>query len=116
MSTAPTIGRAEQQPRITSGGLLGLADAMHEALSYFNACWLRERPEFVPCRIKLEADVHGDFPSDSTVAKAGEHDCDCNQWGAVSVRASNGKMLGIKPKEFSILKFRPNNGGQISPR
>lgn len=78
------------------------------ALNYYRCASRQERPDFVPHRIRIEQAVHGDFPCHRTVVHAGEHDCHCNQWGAVSVRASDGTMLGIKPKEFTPLSFRPN--------
>jgi len=48
-------------------------------------------------------DVRGDFPFQATHAPAGVYDAYVNPHGAVSVIATNGKMLGIKPNEFQWL-------------
>lgn len=48
------------------------------------------------------------------VAEAGEHDCYSNKWGAISVRASNGKLLGIRPTEFEPLAWRENEKAEAS--
>ncbi len=79
------------------------------ALEYYRAAVEDRAPAFVPNRIRLPRAVRGDFPvGHNTVAEVGEHDCDSNRWGAVSVRATNGQMLGIKPKEFEPIAWRPN--------
>ncbi len=78
-------------------------------LDYFSAHQFNRAPAWVPCRIKLEVPITGDFPiGHDTQADEGEHDCDANQWGAMSVRASNGRMLGIKPRECQIIGWRRN--------
>ena len=82
------------------------------ALAYYKAGIEGNRPDYVPARIKLHARVHGDGPFYGTFADAGEHDCHSNQWGALSVRATNGRMLGVKPKEFEPVSWRPNGGGK----
>ncbi len=80
------------------------------ALDYYRAAVEDRAPAWVPSRIRLPRAVRGDFPfGHNTVAEAGEHDCDSNLWGAVSVRATNGQMLGIKPKEFQPIAWRPNS-------
>lgn len=38
----------------------------------------------------------------------GEYDCSCNQYGAVSVKASDGTMLGVRLEEFEPLEWVPN--------
>jgi hypothetical protein len=53
--------------------------------------------------------VRGDGPFSATFADAGEHDCDSNRWGAISVRATNGQMLGVKPAEFDVVAWRSNH-------
>jgi hypothetical protein len=79
------------------------------AVDYFSAHHFKRPPAWVPCRIKLDSDLSGDFPiGHDTKAEAGEHDCDSNQWGAMSVRATNGRMLGVKPSECQIIGWRRN--------
>lgn len=78
------------------------------ALEYYSAGLEQRRPGFVPARVQLKQRVRGDFPFHATSAEATEHDCDCNQWGAVSVRANDGSMLGIKPAEFEPIAWKPN--------
>lgn len=79
------------------------------ALDYYRAAVEDRAPAWVPARILLQQPVRGDFPfGHTTVAEAGEHECECNAWGAVSVRAGNGQQLGIKPAEFEPLAWRPN--------
>jgi hypothetical protein len=57
-------------------------------------------------QIYLPKHVRGDlsavmmFNAAPTVAEPGLYIADFNQHGAASVRATNGKMLGIKPGEF----------------
>lgn len=52
-----------------------------------------------------------DFPfrtANPSSVPPGIYAADCNQWGAVSVRASNGKMLGLKWPEFEPLEWEDN--------
>lgn len=82
-----------------------------KALNYYRAAIEKKRPDYVPARVRLKCSVSSDFPLFSAegqgyVALAGDHDCQSNQWGAISVRAANGKMLGVKPAEFEVLKWR----------
>ena len=52
-------------------------------------------------RVFLKNEVRGDFPlGHTTVAEPGEYEAHVNPQGAVSVVASNGQMLGVKPGEF----------------
>jgi hypothetical protein len=77
------------------------------ALDYYRAGVERRKPNWVPSRVFLASPVRSDFPFDRDyVAERGEHDCESNQWGALSVRAKNGQMLGIKPSEFEPLAWR----------
>lgn len=78
------------------------------ALNYYRAGLEQRRPDYVPARIRLPATVRGDFPFNGTVAEDGEYDCQCNQWGAVSVLANDGTLLGIKPKEFEVIAWQNN--------
>lgn len=79
-----------------------------KALNYYRAGVEGGRPDFVPARVRLSARVCGDGPFRSTFQEPGEHDCESNQWGAVSIVATNGKMLGVRPKEFEVVAWRPN--------
>ena len=53
-----------------------------------------------PWKIRLPKPVHGDWPFDKIHAPAGIYEAHHNPQGAVSVKATNGKMLGIKHDEF----------------
>jgi hypothetical protein len=56
-----------------------------------------------PPRIELPRYVRGDFPFHGTVARSGVHQPEANKHGALSVRATNGDLLGVKPGEFRWL-------------
>lgn len=87
-----------------------LSDCM-KALDYYRAGVEHRAPKWVPCRVLLEVPVRGDFPiGHTTFASAGEHDCESNRYGAISVQAMNGKRLGVKPAEFEPLEWRKNDG------
>jgi hypothetical protein len=81
---------------------------LEKALDYYAAAVTGMRPQVVPSRVCLPMPVRGDGPFRSTFATAGDHDCQANQWGAVSVRATNGEWLGVKPSEFRVLVWREN--------
>lgn len=79
------------------------------AADYYRAGVEQRAPKWVPARVRLASQVRGDFPiGHSSVAEAGDHDCTCNKWGAVSVRAGNGKMLGLRPAEFDVVAWKAN--------
>jgi hypothetical protein len=81
-----------------------------KALDYYRAGLEQRAPKWVPCRVLLEGPVRGDYPiGHTTLAEAGEHDCESNRYGAISVRATNGQMLGVKPAEFEPLEWRKND-------
>lgn len=42
------------------------------------------------------------------VGAAGEHECKCNKWGAVSVTDRAGAGLGLRLDEFEPLTWREN--------
>ena len=79
------------------------------ALEYYRAATEGRRPAFVPAKIRLARRVCGDGPFRSTQAEAGEHGCKSNQWGAVSVVATNGQLLGVKPAEFEVVDWCKNS-------
>lgn len=82
-----------------------------KALDYYRAGVERRAPQWVPSRVLLVRPLHSDFPMTAclTTAEAGEHDCESNRYGAITVRATNGQMLGIKPEEFEPLEWRKND-------
>lgn len=86
-----------------------------KALAYYKSGMLHEAPPYVPARVTLHSRVRGDGPFAGTFADAGEHDCESNRWGAISVRATNGKMLGVKPAEFDVVAWRSNAGAKAPP-
>ena len=87
-----------------------LSDCM-KALDYYRAGLEQRAPKWVPCRVLLEGPVRGDYPiGHTTIAEAGEHVCTSNRYGAISVQATNGQMLGVKPAEFEPLEWRKNDG------
>lgn len=58
-----------------------------------------------PQRVRLLVDVRGDWPiGHLTVAPAGEYLAHLNKYGAVSVIASDGSLLGVKPDEFEWIE------------
>ncbi len=79
-------------------------------LNYYRAAFHGQRPDYVPARVRLLGCVYADHPrQDDFCAEAGEHDSESNKWGAISVKALNGEMLGIKPGEFSVIAWKPNS-------
>ena len=80
-----------------------------KALNYYRAGVEGRRPDFVPAKVRLARAVCGDGPFRSMRADAGDHACESNQWGAVSVRLSNGQVLGVKPAEFEVIEWRVND-------
>ena len=78
-----------------------------KALDYYSAAVHERVPKWVPSRVLLLVRVRAEFPFERAhFAEAGEHDCESNRWGAISVRAANGQMLGVKPAEFEPLAWR----------
>jgi hypothetical protein len=86
-----------------------------KALAYYRAATEGRRPNFVPARVKLASLVRGDGPFAATRVPAGEYTCQANQWGAVSLLATNGQLLGVKPSEFEVLAWCENPAGDPPP-
>jgi|GEM_PF-3480368 hypothetical protein len=84
-------------------------------LDYFRSAFLGLTPDFVPSRVRLLVTVCGDGPFRSTRAAAGEHPCTSNRYGAISVAAENGKLLGVKPHEFVPVEWIKNPQATFSP-
>jgi hypothetical protein len=85
-----------------------------KALNYYRAIVERVRPDYVPSRVFLSARVSGDGIFRSTFAEAGEHDCQSSQWGTISIVATNGEDLGVKPGEFQVVEWRLNHSAGAS--
>ena len=81
-----------------------------KARAYARAGLEHAVPPFVPARIRLR----GDLVFAAAVAEPGEHDYHCNRYGAVSVRATNGDLLGLKPAEFEVVAWRPNTPSDVA--
>jgi hypothetical protein len=74
---------------------------------YYRACLERRAPNWVPCRVLLYGPVLGDYPiGHTTLVGAGEHECFSSQYGAISVQATDGMLLGLKPAEFEVIEWR----------
>lgn len=77
------------------------------ALNYYRAAVLKVRPDWLPARVRLPRVVFGDGPfGRGAGVAAGDHDCQCNQWGAVSVIDRGGEVLGLRPAEFEVIAWR----------
>jgi hypothetical protein len=84
-----------------------------KALNYYRSAVERRRPDYVPARVRLRTCVRSDHPlrdaeGHGYFAGPGECECESNEWGAISVRAENGKRLGVKPIEFEVTEWRAN--------
>jgi len=80
-----------------------------KALNYYKSIVLHTRPQYVPAKVSLPLRVSGDSIFDSVSVEPGEYECNSNQWGAISVQAANGRRLGVKPCEFEVIEWRPND-------
>lgn len=58
-------------------------------------------------RIRLLKTLRSDWPFSNLSVPAGIYEAEMNQHGAVSVRARNGQLLGIKPGEFEFVDEIP---------
>lgn len=79
-----------------------------KALDYYRSGMLHLTPDYVPSRVRLIMVVCGDGPFCSTRAAEGEYPCTSNRYGAISITAENGKMLGVKPGEFIPVEWIKN--------
>jgi hypothetical protein len=80
------------------------------AASYYKAGMLQQPPPWVPATVRVLNEQFGDSPFRGAGVAAGDHECECNKWGAVSVVARDGKMLGLRLNEFEPLTWRENVG------
>lgn len=107
--SAHEVGGAALSAQVQSVPASAVPDHTSCALDYYRSAVERRAPKWVPARVRLASGVRGDFPlSHGTVAHAGEHDCEANQWGAVSVLAADGQRLGLVPAEFDPIAWRVN--------
>jgi len=67
-----------------------------------------ERPKHIPCRVRITRTVRGDGPCCGTQIGPGDYDCHCNGLGAVSVTATNGRILGLRLDEFEPIAWAEN--------
>jgi hypothetical protein len=79
-----------------------------KAIAYYKAGATQTAPPFVPARVRVLREQFGDSPFRGAGVSAGEHDCQCNQWGAVTVIDRAGKPLGLRLDEFDPLTWREN--------
>ena len=85
-----------------------------KAADYYKAGILQRQdlsrmPRYVPCRVRLDRRISGDWPIGHTSqAGPGEMECTTNKYGAVSVRAEDGKQLGLKLDEFEPIEWAEN--------
>lgn len=104
---------SDAQPRSLDPVVSTPTRDMEKALNYYRSAFENRRPDFVPAKVMLLTRVRADLPFLSSdgqgfYAGPGEAECESNQWGAISVRAANGKMLGVKPGEFEVIEWRAN--------
>ena len=69
------------------------------------------KPKQVASRVHVPRRVRADFPFRGRV-EPGDYDCECNQYGAVSVRDDTGELLGLKPDEFEVLAWKTNDAAR----
>ena len=85
-----------------------------KALNYYQCAATQartgERPLYVPSRVRLTRRVRGDGPFCTTTLGPGDYECRSNRLGAVSVQATNGKLLGLRLDEFEPIAWAKNEG------
>lgn len=91
-----------------------------KALAYYLAAHLQNAqcddvPPYVPSWVRLPHGARGDAGYESTVCRDGDQKCHCNRWGAVSVLASDGSLLGLRLNEFEPLRWKENTGSSGRP-
>jgi hypothetical protein len=79
-----------------------------KAAAYYKAGQLKHAPPFVPSRVRVLREQYGDLPFLGAGVPAGERDCQCNKWGAVSVVDRAGSPLGLRLDEFEPVSWREN--------
>lgn len=79
-----------------------------KAAAYYKSGLLKEAPPFLPSKVRVLHEQFGDPPFPGAGVPAGEYECQCNKWGAVSVLDRAGKSLGLRLDEFEPLTWREN--------
>ncbi len=68
-----------------------------------------DRPQFVPCTVRVPNTIRSEAPQIFTgVIEPGVHHVHSNQWGAISAIDSNKQLLGIRPTECVVLAMTKN--------
>lgn len=80
-----------------------------KAAAYYKAGMLKQAPPAVPATVRVLHEQFGDFPFRGAGVPAGDHECLCNKWGAVSVLDRAGNALGLRLDEFEPLTWRENS-------
>lgn len=90
-----------------NGKVFDLDDAADGAAAFYLVCGLQHsvkpvpKPPVVPSMVRIHRRVAGDWPiGHLAVVMPGVYTCQSNPYGAVSVKAGNGTMLGLKPAEY----------------
>lgn len=84
-----------------------MTDDQKEA-AYYKAGMLHQAPPFVPAKVRVLYEQFGDAPFRGAGVAAGEHDCNSNAWGAVSVFDRAGELLGLRLNEFEVVAWAVN--------
>jgi len=75
----------------------------------------REVPQHIPAgetpTVRVLKHVCGDLIFCGTAAGPGVHKAYMNAYGAVSIEAGNGKLLGLYPSEFEWVSGKPTRWG-----
>lgn len=79
-----------------------------KAAAYYKAGLLKQAPPWVPATVRVLNEQFGDPPFRGAGVAAGEHECKCNKWGAVTVTDRAGAGLGLRLDEFEPLTWREN--------
>ena len=88
-------------------------DDKDKALNYYRAAAMMESPDYVPATVRISKTVCGDGPFRSMRVEPGDYICECNRYGAVSVRATDGRMLGLRLSEFEPLTWQTNPAKKV---
>jgi len=66
-----------------------------------------QKPQFIPKRVRILKTVSPDSPFSPLIVHPGDYTVDCNQWGAVYVKADHGDF-GLKLNEFDVIEWQKN--------
>lgn len=96
------------------GEMSQLACDLEKAAEYYKAGMLKLEPKWVPARVMVLKEQYGDHPFRGAGVAAGEHDCQCNRNGAVSVLDRAGKPLGLRLDEFEPVAWREQETAAVA--